>query len=161
MGTVGWGGWINNNYPYDRGGVSKRASEGMGKGPDYVRWGETGGDMKPDSRTGAGVGAKVRWTAKYIWRQVAKGISGKGFSYLVELRVASRHANGYKGPTAMYTDRERGMGGERPSGERVERLDERRWVREMGGGSRRGDKRTGRSCGERGPAGGAIMSLRW
>jgi hypothetical protein len=43
MGTVGWGGWINNNYPYDRGGVSKRASEGMGKG--YVRWGETGGDI--------------------------------------------------------------------------------------------------------------------
>lgn len=25
------------NYPYDRGGVSKRASEEMGKGPDYVR----------------------------------------------------------------------------------------------------------------------------
>lgn len=73
-------------------------------------------------------------------------------------RLASRHANGYKGPTAMYTDRERGMGGERPSRERVERLDERRWVREMGGGSRQGDKRTGRSCGGRGPAGEAIMS---
>lgn len=27
---------------------------------------------KPDSRTGAGVGSKVRWIAKYIWRQVAR-----------------------------------------------------------------------------------------